>query len=259
MSKLGVSVALALLLAATVATAQDLRIGESCDLERAGGSDKENFLQFDHELRVALCEQDPVIMSLLVGFPLRVNGGKGTTLISNAASLQARFQDVFPSAVRSAVLDEPVESVWCSYRGIMYGNGRLWAGVTMEGRYQLTAINLPDVETEEATKPKLDFVCDAEKHRVVIDLNADDTPRYRSWNKPRSLTEPPDLEVATGTKDYEGTGPCAHPIWRFQAGDAEFTIDRGGCFADSNPPLPQGYRGSLEVKVGRKSQSWTCY
>lgn len=259
MNKLGVAVTLALLVGTTVATPQDLRIGESCDLAISGGDDKESFLQFDRELRTALSEEDPVIMSLLVGFPLRVNSDGGTIQINNAAALQSRFQEIFPPAIRSAVLDQRLKFISCNSRGIMYANGLVWVEITMQGRYQIFTINLPDIETEGAPKPKLNFVCDAEQHRVVIDLNADGTPRYRAWNKPRSLTEPPDLEIATGTKHYEGSGPCGYPVWKFHADDVTYTLFRGGCSTDSDPPF-KGSRGSFGVKVGRKSQQhWTCY
>ena len=259
MNRLAVGLTLVLLLVPILVRAQDLRISESCDLAKPGGENKDDFLRFDHELRVALSKQDAAIMSLLVGYPLAINGEGAPSRSVVRVLLQARFEDIFPPAIRSAVVDEPVDSVWCSYRGIMYGHGQVWVEVTKQGRYQISTINLPRSEGAPVEGAKLDFVCDAEEHRVVIDLDTEGTPRYRAWNKPRSLTEPPDLEIATGTKDYEGTGPCAHPIWRFEAGESMYTLSTGGCFADSNPPLPQGYRGLLEVKVGRKSQSWTCF
>ena len=104
--------------AADTAISQDMRLGESCNLSIAGAPDKESFLAFDRELRYALSKQDPMVMSLLVGFPLRVNDGAGSILVNDATALQARFEDVFPPKIRSAVLDHKVESVSCNFGGI---------------------------------------------------------------------------------------------------------------------------------------------
>jgi len=128
----------------------------------------------------------------------------------------------------------------------------------MEGRYEVIAINLPHSQGAIREFPKLDFVCDAEEHRVVVDLNFEGTPRYRAWNKPRPLTEPPDLEIEAGTKDHHGTGPCRHPGWTFRVGEAEYALYGHGCSSESDP-APERSRGWLEVKAGPKTQHWWCY
>ena len=244
--------------AADTAISQDMRLGESCNLSIAGAPDKESFLAFDRELRYALSKQDPMVMSLLVGFPLRVNDGAGSILVNDATALQARFEDVFPPKIRSAVLDHKVESVSCNFGGIMYGNGDLWVYVTEQG-YEVAAINLPRSQRKVPVLPKLDFVCDAEKHRVVVDALPGRAYRYRAWDKPRSITERPDVEVSTGTKEYQGTGPCRHPIWTFADGDSEMVVSGLGCSAASNQP-PAGARGTLDVSVTKEENGhWWCY
>ena len=53
----------------------------------------------------------------------RINGGVGGTIsLDDAAALQARFSEVFPAAVRAAVLDERPEDIFCNWSGIMYGD-----------------------------------------------------------------------------------------------------------------------------------------
>ena len=101
------------------------------------------------------------------------------------------------------------------------------------------------------------FICDAEKHRVVVDSDLARKARYRAWNKPRSVTEKPDLEIASGTTRVEGTGLCGHSIWTFRKANTEFSINELG-YTDASEPT--GARGELEVSVAGKLEhrAW-CY
>jgi hypothetical protein len=234
-----------------------------CALAAVGASDKQAFLVFDKELRTALSRQDVAAMALLVRFPLRVNSFDGSSIsLNNVEALQTRFAEVFPSTVRSAVLNQKPEDVFCKYTGIMYGHGEVWIEAVEGGatqRYRVMTINLPALDAERVSrKPTmLEFVCAAERHRVVIDSDGSGKVRYRAWNKPRFLADPPDMEVAAGTKSFEGTGPCAHAIWRFRKGNTEFVVSELGCAGGA---VPTGATGDLEVSIdGRLQQRWWCW
>lgn len=259
MAKFRLQIFILLLLCPSTVLAQEDRIGKSCNLAITGGPGKESFLAFDRELRVALSKQDPVAMSLLVYFPLKVNHAGTTISIEDPATLQARFQEIFPASVRSTVLDQELETVFCNWSGIMYGSGRVWIRA-LEQRYALSTINLPDGNDKDRTDtpPRLDFVCNAEDHRVVVDTDSSPNIRYRSWNVPRSVDDTPDVVISSGIKDIQGTGLCAHPVWRFIKGDTEVTVSTGGCYPDSSSP-PEGATGSLEISVSGQTGHWWCF
>ena len=68
----------------------------------------------------------------------------------------------------------------------------------------------------------LDFVCDTPKHQIIIDSDQQIQYRYRAWNKPKAISEPPDMEVDAGKLDMLGTGPCVHDEWKFTKGKTTF-------------------------------------
>ena len=233
-------------------------LGENCDLAVLGATETKTFQAFDREFREALSKQDAGIMALLVNSSLRINDDRGSYYLDDPTSLQLRFQEIFPPNVRDIILKQRPETVWCNYTGIMYGDGVVW--VTFTGhRYAIETVNLP-VASRPTRNPMgaVKFVCDADKHRVIIDTGTDGLPRYRAWNKPRSLTEKPDMEIANGKQDYEGSGPCRYTTWTFTVGGATYFLHGpGGCYEDSHQPADSN--GSLDVSVpGKPDVSWWC-
>jgi hypothetical protein len=246
---------------------QTSKVGDSCDLAVFGQHDAKDFLAFDSELRFALSRQDVGALALLVEFPFRVNDSRGSWYVHDADSLGARFQQIFPPAVRAAVLNAPAEtSLFCTFAGISYGKGTVWVNLfedAAEGkpkiqRYLVEAVNLPEpVSSKPAATGSVEFVCHTDKHRVIVDIGPGGGPHYRAWNIPRALTEKPDLEIPKGEKTVEGTGPCSHDIWTFMSGTTKFTLSKLGCFPDSNQP-PRGARGQLVVSA-KDEVWWWCY
>jgi len=251
-----------LILGAQPAGAGETVLGRSCDLAWVGARDKQAFLTFDRELRVALSERDAAAMAFLVSFPLRINHARAVMRLDNARAVQARLAEVFPPAVRSAILEQSLETISCRYAGIMYGDGRVWVHlVRKEGsqRYRIAVINLPSDGAERPTpgEPELRFVCDAQKHRVVIDAVARGRARYRSWTKPRPVTDPPDVEIASGSEDFEGTGSCTQPVWKFETADRAYLVrEHVGC---AEGPVPEGATGELYMSAAGKERRWWCY
>lgn len=62
-------------------------IGESCDLRVFGVAETAGFLTFDRDLRHALSKQDAGSLALLVRFPLRINGDRGSWYVNDARPL----------------------------------------------------------------------------------------------------------------------------------------------------------------------------
>lgn len=227
-------------------------------LDRSGGGTEKEFLAFDRELRAAMSSPDPTFFTLLAAYPLGVNDGDGRTSIADAATLAARASTVLPAAVRSAVLDTAIGDVICTSSAIGYGRGAVWVrGILQFGvrRFAITTINLPS--TSPPPRAGVVFVCRADDHRIVVDRLADGRLRYRSWNRPRTLSDAPDLELTGGADDFSGTGVCAHHSWTFTSGATEYIVAEAACTADV-PPAGAIGELSVSVKGVHQTHSW-CY
>lgn len=238
----------------------DTRLGDSCDLSVLGAKDKDGFLRFDGALRSALAKQDAGALALLVQFPLTLNYGDAHISLNDAATLQLRFAEAFPPALRSAVLAQKPDALFCKYDGLMYGNGELWANLVGEGKaqqFRITAVNLPDAaaSSDKPDATKVQLACSTDKFHILVD-GKDDAPRYRSWNKPHAPPDKPALELK-GEVGGEGTGSCFHRIWRFKNANADYVLSEPGC---TESKVPDKAKAELEVRIGGKPQltSW-CY
>jgi hypothetical protein len=238
---------------------QTAALGEDCNLSVLGATETKSFLEFDREFRYALSNQNAGVMALLVRPSLRVSDDRGSFRLDDPRSLQLRFQEIFTPAVRETVLKEKPEKLWCNYNGVSYGNGVVWVNYASQ-RYAIETVNVPP--SADAARPPertVEFVCNADKHRVIVDAVGDGAPRYRAWTKPHSLTEKPDLEIAVGKRELQGTGACAYAIWRFTSNGTEFDLEGPeACYEESHPP-PADSNGMLEVSVpGKPTVSWWC-
>ncbi|HWE83751.1 MAG TPA: hypothetical protein VG267_02325 [Terracidiphilus sp.] len=257
-----VSIVLAVLAAACAnecfgqQTSFPTRLGDECDLSILGATDTKGFLEFDTELRAALTKQDPVALAFLVRFPLDVNEAPGDSYsLNDAGALQRHFVQVFGAKVRQAVLNSPVRALMCRDEGVMYGNGEVWVEATKFG-YAVSAVNVEAAAAATgAARPQIKYECQTEKHRIVIDEGADRAARYRSWDRPHSVTGDPDLVITRGDSTFQGTGVCAYPQWTFKNATVTYTVDGAlGCLGDSEPPPPKGASGHLLVKVPGKPE-----
>ena len=173
----------------------------------------------------------------------------------SAASLYSKADTVFPEVLRSRVLDTDTNDIICNSGGIGYGNGLLWANVRRDGdaeRFEIYSVNLPDAATGRS--PGVRFVCRTTEFRSVVDRRADGSFRFRSWNTPRPINEPPDLELFSGRSDIEGTGVCAHRIFWFEDQDATYSVSEIGCSKASPPDHAVGVfsmgSGGVEMTSG---------
>jgi hypothetical protein len=239
---------------------------DPCHAAPADGSvAARNFLsfdQFDRELRAAITRQDAVALAFLVTFPLRVNDAGGTISIDNAAALKMNFQQVFTAAVRKAILNQKFDDLGCNQEGIGYGLGVIWVNASDRG-YAIWSVNRDAVPPYPSTRtaPTINYVCQTPTHRILVETLSKGTLRYRSWNKPRFVTVPPDLVITGGKETVEGTGVCAVSVYTFKSGAAVYSVDGGlGCFADSEPGPPKDATGQLVVTTTGKPlvDSW-CF
>jgi len=236
--------------ASLAATAQAPLPADPC----GAGSASKGFLpfnQFDKELRSALTQQDAAAVALLVRLPLRVNDASGTILY-DATALQSHFNEVFTPAVRKEILSSPTDGT-CSAEGVGYGRGVIWVNASKMG-YAIESVNRDAVPTYSVSKPapRLEYVCQTQNHRIVIDTVESGDLRYRAWRRPRSLTEAPDLTLTHGKQDFDGHDVCAIPVFRFKSGDVTYDVSAAlGCYSDTEKP-PDGATGDLAIS--RKDQ-----
>ncbi len=222
-----------------------------------GVNDAKIFLSFHQDLKDAVHSRDLGKLALLLRYPFRVNDDRGAYYLHDAASFSGRVDQIFTPPVRDSILNQDAKAVWCNYAGIMFGNGVVWIEPRGES-FGIASINVPD-RSGSLRRPsnEVAFVCNAEKHRVVVDRPTSTGLRYRAWNTPRSLAEKPDLEIAKGKENLEGTGPCVHAIWQFSSGSAEFTVEEAGaCDTD----IPSDAVGRLVVsRPEKESLEWWCH
>ena len=103
-------------------------------------------------------------------------------------------------------------------------------------------------------------MCQTQTQRIVVDTQVGGVLRYRAWNKPRHVTDMPDLEIAKGELTIEGTQVCAFHVYTFKKGTAEYRVDGGlGCwgYAESSPEEATGRLEAIGVGL-QATNSW-CY
>lgn len=227
-------------------------------------ADKESFFAFDRELRAALEQKDAVAMAVLVELPLRVNYPDGSAIsLTNTRAIQTRFEEVFPPALRGAVLGTKREDTGCTSEGAMYGQGHLWvqaAEPSDHTLYRIIAVNLPAGPTpgRQPSRWNLDFSCDTKAARIVIDSDANRAPRYRSWKRPHALSDPPDTVITGGSEDYPGSGSCRYRTWSFRTEAQQIELSLvSPCAPDD--AYPRGATAEITVTAGETVETHFCF
>ena len=242
-----------------VALGQATIIGKNCDLAMVGATDKNSFLEFDRELRYALANHNAGIMAVLVKTPLQVNDDRGSYFLQDPKSLQLRFDEIFPSNLRETVLKGRPEELTCLADGVMYGAGNVWIELTGQ-RYAVASVNVPNAGNRKGSPSiNIEFACNADKRRVIVDTVGNNAPRYRAWTKPHSVLDKPDLEILDGRWESQGSGSCRYSMWTFRSNGVSYSLEGpGGCFEQGHEP-PSNANGSLTVSVaGKPDVSWWC-
>ncbi len=251
-----------ILLSPTAVLAQDAQHGDPCKaMPAAGSAAAKNFLTFEafeKELRADITGQDAIALAFLVKFPLPIREtGGGMISLTNAAALKSHFEEVFTPALRQQILtatSDDADDVDCDEGQISLAEGVLAIIATDRG-YAISAVSQNGTVT-----PETYYVCETQTHRIVVDTVAGGELRYRSWNKPRAVTEAPDLALTKGESTVEGNR-CGTPVYTFKSGATEYRVEGSlNCYPtlETYAP-PKGATGRLEVTVAGKTADAWCY
>lgn len=102
------------------------------------------------------------------------------------------------------------------------------------------------------------FLCKTSKHTVAINSLASGEYQYKAWNKPKSITEKPDLVLVGGKEITEGTGVCRHTRWDFDNNNVQYEVSTPVACTESIPP--ENATGQLSVFInGEVKKSWWCF
>ena len=99
------------------------------------------------------------------------------------------------------------------------------------------------------------FSCNTEKHTINIYKNADQkTFTYKSWNKPKPITDKPDMElISSGYQNVAGSN-----YYTFKTGNTEFEVtDQWAHLAKGETP-PEDAKdalGDLYIRINGKLKS----
>lgn len=101
------------------------------------------------------------------------------------------------------------------------------------------------------------FVCETSKHTVTINLLPSGKYQYTAWNKPKRITEKPDMVVVGGEEITEGTGVCRYTRWEFNNANVQYVVSTPATCMEATPP--PNATGQLSVFIDEThSKSWWC-
>lgn len=230
--------------------------------------DKGEFVYFDSDLRKALESLNMEQLSTMIKYPLRITGTEwGAIAIADPNSLRDNYSRIFTKEVVNSVLKTIPSGIISSSDGIHYTDSRnsnVSVGVialTVDKKlaYKIDSINLPLTAGRKHSKDEegVRYQCETKKHMILIDSMHNNLYRYRSWNKPRKVTEKPDVEIKD-PKAWrpQGTGACSYILWDFSRGNVSYQIDEGSPCGEQSAP---DKKGSVRVYIGGAEKlSLTC-
>ena len=101
------------------------------------------------------------------------------------------------------------------------------------------------------------FACRTSKHTVTINLLLSGAYQYTAWNKPKKISDEPDMVVVGGEEIIEGTGVCRYTRWEFNNSTVQYIVSTPvTCTEAITPP---NVTGQLSVFVNDEyKKSWWC-
>lgn len=112
--------------------------------------------------------------------------------------------------------------------------------------------------TSYAQTEKELFKCVTEKHTIIISEPAKGTYQYRSWNKPKAVSDKPDMYLKSKGVSVQGSGVCRYTEYSFKTGKVEFLINDDITCLEGKPP--ENIVGNLNILVnGELKNHYFCF
>lgn len=98
--------------------------------------------RFLAELQEAVARDERERVASMVSFPMRLNSGRGRTLVRNRRDFLRRYGRIFNAKVRAALARQDEPGLFVNYQGVMVGNGEIWfAPVGRGARLKVITVN----------------------------------------------------------------------------------------------------------------------
>lgn len=224
--------ALALAQALGCATAPAARLPPDCDPANVGVSE-EALGRFVEQVETSLARKDWGALAAMTRLPLQVNSaasGGGPVVrfrVADREKLLRRAPDLFASAGERNLSRAAGPARSCRTAQLGMAGGMLWA-TAIDGGLAITSINCRGCDVAEE-REAVELDCVADGRRYVLRLL--DGARWLEVSNPSD----PAGGIATGrvVEDGEGTGVCAHLVWRAAVGGRRLVVrDAAGCVAE---------------------------
>jgi len=210
------------------------------------------------DFRSALATGDAAIVAQWVELPLA--RPHPLPPIRTPSELAERFDELFPDElVQAVVASKPEHWQQVGWRGVMFDNGKLW----LHDGGKLFASNVHG-EREQRHRERLIAADRSRLHaslrghaepvlhwrtkgfRVRVDRMPDDSLRYASWRRDAPANAEPDLVLAGGDRDVQGTARNETISWTNGEHRYVCRITRVG--PDDAPPLELAvFRGDEQL------------
>ena len=228
-------------------------------LQRVTGVEAAAAETFLDTLRRHVGQNDRTAVCRLLSYPLPQPGGP----IVDAAACEARYDQIFTTAVRKAIGRQQFSELFVNQTGIMIGNGELWfAPRCPAGACPAPALRVIAVNGEPGSllppRGKVMLACHAGGQFVQVVADGSGGAEFRSWRTARPDGSPA-LVLSAPKRDEPAGGQCGSQAWSFTAGTTGYVVSDLGCDAYLAPP-PMGSVGKIVVeKPGvPRSQTW-CF
>lgn len=161
----------------------------------------------------------------MVAYPLRQPGGP----VANPAACEARFDEIFPTAVRRAVGKQLFNELFVDTKGILVGLGELWfTGTCRDASCQEADFHIIEVNggADAALKPprgKVLLACRVGGQALRVTADGNGSAGFRLW-RGAATTEAPTVDVARPSP-VPGLAPgCEARGWIFTDKADEYTV-----------------------------------
>ena len=205
---------------------------------------------FFDAMRKAFGTNNHQAVCAMVAYPLR----QPTGVVADAAACEARFDEIFPVAVRRAVGRQIFEELFVDTKGILVGLGELWFTGTCrdascrEADFHITEVNGAADAAPKPPKGKVLLACRVGGQAVRVTADGNGSAGFRLW-RGASTSGSPLVDVANPAPAPGAAPGCESRAWVFTDRADEYTIYELQCAPLREMPA-MGTVGEVTLRRG---------